>query len=231
MSARRTTRTSTAAAAERGNARRAASTTADASRLPPDLLLGATSKDLTWLKPIRLTGRLEPGQVTRQVVTVPADEAQRLLRGIIRYVVDIPANTSTIVVWGRDGSEMWVDVGTVSIACGEGLVTIGVKCGCDQLDRPVVLTVPIGVGSPDSPAGLVMTTVERIAGPDLLVARWSEAITAFAWEALVELARRLCAHLGKDKAGLPLIPGSIAATRGALLVQPMSRNDLSALGR
>ena len=231
MSARRTTRSSTAAAAGRGSGRRAATTRADDIGIPSDLVLGAAAKNLAWLRPIRLAGRLEPGQVPKQVVTVPAAEAQRLLRGIIRFVVDIPADTSTVVVWERDGSEVWVDVGTVSIACAEGLVRIGVKGGCDQLDKPVVLSVPIGVGTADSPSGLVMTTVERIDGPDLLVARWSEAITAFAWEALVELARRLCAQLGKDKAGLPLIPGAIAATKGALLVQPMSRTDLSALGR
>lgn len=231
MSARRTTRSSPAAASGRGGGRRAATSQADAIGIPPDLVLGAAAKNLAWLRPIRLADRLEPGQVPKRLVTVPAHEAQRLLRGIIRFVVDIPADTSTVVVWERAGSEMWVDVGTVSIACGEGLVRIGVKVGCDQLDKPVVLTVPIGVGSPDSPAGLVMTTVDRIAGPDLLVARWSEAITAFAWEALVELARRLCAQLGKDKAGLPLIPGAIAATKAALLIQPMSRNDLSALGR
>lgn len=231
MSARRTTRSSTAAASGRGGGRRAATTQANAIGIPPDLVLGAAAKNLEWLRPIRLADRLEPGQVPKRLVTVPAHEAQRFLRGIIRFVVDIPADTSTVVVWERAGSEMWVDVGTVSIACSEGLVRIGVKVGCDQLDKPVVLTVPIGVGSPGSPAGLVMTTVDRIAGPDLLVARWSEAITAFAWEALVELARRLCAQLGKDKAGLPLIPGAIAATKAALLVQPMSRNDLSALGR
>ena len=37
-------------------------------------------------------------------------------------------------------------------------------------------------------------------------------------------------RLGRDSAGLPLIPGAVAATKGVLVVQAMSRNDLSQLG-
>ncbi len=207
------------------------STPAGAAGLPSDLIESSASAKSLWLKPIRAASRLGPGQVPKEAVVVPAEEAQRLMRGIVRFVVDIPADTSTVVVWEREGSELWVDVGTVSLACSDGLVRIGVSCGCDQLDEPVVMTVPLGVGGPGSPAGLVMTTVQRLDGPDLLTARWSDAITAFAWEALLELARRLCAQLGRDRAGMPLVPGAVAATRGALLVHPMSRHDLSALGR
>jgi hypothetical protein len=197
---------------------------------PADFDLNAILENVTWWVPIPTAGRLEPGQIPDRAVTIPAEEAQRVLRGIVRFVVDIPADTSTVLVWERDGSELWVDVGTVTIECAVGLVKIGVKVGCDQIDEPVVLTVPLGVGTPDARAGLVMTTVERLEGPNVVVDRWSEAITAFGWEALLELARRLCAAFGDDKAGLPLIPGAIAATKGALLLQPMSRNDLSALG-
>jgi len=197
----------------------------------PAPVFGPGLENPAWLQPLRLSGELEPGQVPGQVVTVPAAEAQRALLGLIRFVVDIPADTSTVVVWERDGAELWVDVATVTLTCSDGLVTIGVTVGCDQLDKPVVMTVPLGVGTAQAPTGLVLTTVERLDGPDLVVARWSDAITAFAWEGLMELARRACAHLGKDKNGLPLIPGAIAATADALLVQPMSRNDLSALGR
>jgi hypothetical protein len=227
MAARRITKSSTASAAARGSGRAASARVGET--VGP--VLGEGVKNPAWLKPVRLSERLEPGQAPKQTVTVPVAEAQRILRGIIRFVVDIPADTSTVVVWEQDGCELWLDAGTVSMACTEGLVRVGVQVGCDQLKEPVVLTVPIGVGTSKSPAGLVMTTVARLEGPDLLVARWSDAVTAFGWEALVELARRLCAELGKDKAGLPLIPGAIAATRGALLIQPMSRNDLSALGR
>jgi hypothetical protein len=74
-----------------------------------------------------------------------------------------------------------------------------------------------------------MATIDRLDGPDLVVARWSNAITAFAWESLLEVASRLCAGLGRDSRDLPLIPGSIAAGPGTLLISPMSRHDLSGL--
>jgi hypothetical protein len=187
-------------------------------------------RDGSWLRRLRSTARLEPGQVPKQSLAIPADEAQRVLRGIIRFVVDIAAETSTVLVWQRDDSELWVDVATVTMTCAEGLVRVGVKVGCDQLDPPMVMTVPIGVGTAEAPSGLVMSTVDRLDGPDLIVTHWSEAITAFAWEALLELARRLCAEMGRDGSGLPLIPGAIGAAKGVLLIQPMSRNDLSKLG-
>jgi hypothetical protein len=194
-------------------------------------LFGTTLKDPSWLKVIRQPGRLTPGAVPKGQLSVPVGEAQQLLRAIVRFVVDIPADTSTVIVWERDGSELWVDVGTTTIACADGLVTIGVTVNCDELGKRTPVSVPIGVGSAQAPAGLVMTTFDRLDGPDLITARWSEAITAFAWESLVELARRLAAEIGKDRAGLPLIPGAIGAGRGVLLIQPMSRNDLSGLGR
>jgi hypothetical protein len=193
-------------------------------------LFGTTIKDPSWLKVVRQPGRLTPGNVPKAMLQVPVKQAQELLRAVIRFVVDIPANTSTVVVWQRDGSELWVDVGTTTIACAEGLVTIGVDVGCDEIGRTRI-SVPIGVGSSQALAGLVMATIDRLDGPELVTARWSEAITAFAWESLVELARRLAAQTGNDKAGLPLIPGAIGASRAVLLIQPMSRNDLSGLGR
>jgi hypothetical protein len=194
-------------------------------------LFGTTLKNPPWLAVIRQTGRLTPGAVPKDQLSVPVEQAQQLLRAIVRFVADIPADTSTVIVWERDGSELWVDAGTTTIACADGLVTIGVTVNCDELRKPVAISVPIGVGSANAPAGLVMTTFDRLDGPDLITARWSEAITAFAWESLVELARRLAAHTGNDKAGLALIPGAIGASKGVLLIQPMSRNDLSALGR
>ena len=47
-----------------------------------------------------------------------------------------------------------------------GLVRIGVKVGCDQLAKPAVITVPFGVGTPDAPVGLVMSTLSRLDGPE-----------------------------------------------------------------
>ncbi|HHU10692.1 MAG TPA: hypothetical protein GXZ60_11860, partial [Intrasporangiaceae bacterium] len=58
--------------------------------------------------------------------------------------------------------------------------------------------------------------------PEVIVARWGEALTAFAWESLVETSRRLCELLDTDSRGRRLVPGGIASGSGVLIVQPMS---------
>ncbi|WP_426560700.1 hypothetical protein ACPPVT_12535 [Angustibacter sp. McL0619] len=209
----------------------AASAARASSRTPlPPPALGKGIKNPAWLPPVRASTRLEPGQLTTKFVTVPAEEAQRVLLGMIRFVVDIDADTTPIVVWQREGDELWVDVSATTLTCADGLVQVGVRVGCDQLRVPLTMRVPLGVGTPKSPTGLLLTTVQRLDGPDLVTSRWSDAITAFAWEAVIELARHVCAALGDDKSGLPLVPGALAATEKALLIQPMSRHDLSAVG-
>ena len=198
---------------------------------PPASIIGVPLADASWFRPVRGAGRLEPGTLAGKPLSVPDAAATRLLRGIVHAVADIPPDTSTIVVWQRDGSELWVDVGTVTLSSLDGMVRVAVKVSCDQLGKPVVLTVPLKVGTPQAPVGLVMSSVDRLTGPDVVTALWSDAVIAFGWECLLELSRQLCAQLGRDRAGLPLIPGAVAAAKGVLVLQAMSRNDLSQLGK
>jgi hypothetical protein len=193
--------------------------------------LGAVLHDASVLKVIRNADRLKPGAVPRKGVTLKAAEATRLLRSVIRFVADVPTDSSPVVVWEQDGSELWVDISTTTLTCIPGVIRVTVKVGCDQLPEPAVITVPFGVGTPEAPTGLVMSSLSRLDGPEVVTGRWTAALTAFAWEAILELARRMCAELGKDAAGLPLIPGSIAAGSQTLVLQPMARNDLSGLRR
>lgn len=175
--------------------------------------------------------RLTPGQLPTKSLTLKADEATRVLREVIRFVADVPAGSSPIVVWQHEGSELWVDISTVAVVSSPGVIQVSFKVGCDQLPDATVITVPLGVGTPDAPTGLVMSSLTRIDGPAIVAERWTPALTAFAWEAVLELGARLCAQLGTDQAGHALIPGSIAAGASTLVIQPMSRNDLSALGQ
>lgn len=193
--------------------------------------LGTLLKGMKWFRPIRSAGRLTPGEVPRSNLEIPQSQAQQVLRGISRFVVDTPADSSSIVVWEAEGSQLWVDIATTAIVCTDGVVGISVKVGCDQVPDGVVAVVPFSVGTAERPSGLIMSTIDRLEGPDVVMARWSAPIIAFAWEALLELATRLCADLGRDNSKLPLIPGSIGAGRGTLLIQPMSRHDLSGLRR
>jgi hypothetical protein len=193
--------------------------------------LSALLTDASVLRAIRGADRLEPGEVPKRGVTVKAAEATRLLRSVIRFVADLPADSSPVVVWELEGSELWVDTSTVALTCIPGVIRVTVAVGCDQLPERAVLTVPFGVGRPEAPTGLVMSSLSRLDGPEVVTGRWTGALTAFAWEAVLELTRRICAELGKDAAGLPLIPGSISAGSQTLVVQPMARNDLSGLRR
>jgi hypothetical protein len=190
-------------------------------------VLGIGLRKVSWFG---RAGRLEPGAVSRKLLRIPQSDAQQLLRGVVRRVADIPVGSSPAVVWQQAGAELLVLSDEITIACAPGIVTMGVTVQCDQTRRPVALAVPIAVGTADAPAGLVMHTFDRLAGPEVVTARWSEAVTAFAWEALLELARTVCAAVGKDTAGHPLIPGSIGADTRLLLLQPMAPHAVKARG-
>jgi hypothetical protein len=191
-------------------------------------VIGVAVRDPGWFSVVRRP--VKPGALANPPLRIPQADAQRLLRGIIRFVADIPAGASLGLVWQQGNSELFVDAGTVTLTCTTGLVTIGVTVHCDELPAPAVANVALAVGQPDSPSGLVMSSFERVDAPDLIADLWSEALTAFAWEALLEFASRLCAGVGKDSQGRALIPGSVAAAPELFVITPMARNDLSRIG-
>ena len=140
--------------------------------------MSAVLTDASVLRAIRGADRLTPGSVTKRGVTVKAAEATRLLRSVIRFVADVPADSSPIVVWEQEGSELWVDISTIALTCIPGVIRVAVRVGCDQLPDPVVMTVPFGVGTPEAPTGLVMSSLSRLDGPDVVTGRWTAALTA-----------------------------------------------------
>jgi hypothetical protein len=194
-------------------------------------LLGVDVSRAAWLREVELAvgtgakGRLRPGSPTDAPARVPLRTAERMLRGVVRFVADLPAGSSPQVVWRSGEAELLVHTDRITLALAPGTVRIGLTVDCDQLDAPTEVVVPLGVGTLQAPAGLVMSGLTRVEGPAVVADLWSEALTAFAWESLLELARRLCAGLGKDSAGRVLVPGSIGATTRELLVHPMARTS------
>jgi hypothetical protein len=182
-----------------------------------------------WFSPVDAGVALPAGARTPDPLRIPQADATRLLRGFVRFVADIPAGTSLDVVWEQPGSELWVDAGSIDVACSSGLLKVGLSVACDEIRRPSRVALPFAVGRADASRGLLMSTINRIDAPALIADRWSDAIVAFCWEALLELARRVSAQAGSDDAGLPLIPSGIASEDGVLIVQPMARHDLSGL--
>ncbi|MGZ8379461.1 MAG: hypothetical protein ACXWZS_09405 [Gemmatirosa sp.] len=192
------------------------------------LPIGAVSVGaLSWFEPLAPSVRVAAGAAAPNVVRVPIATVNRLLRVTIRFVADLAPTASGTLVWVQGDSELLVDAFGVQMTCEPGLVTVHVPVACDQLPRPASIPVPFAVGTAERTTGLVMATFDRLAGPEIVTARWSEAITAFAWEALVHLAQQLSGAVGKDADGRALVPASVGAENGVLLVQPMGRHDLS----
>lgn len=223
----RGTRTRTAA---KSAPKPVAKTRARAAKPSPTLALpiGAVAVDsLAWFEPLPAGARVTAGAAAPKPVRVPVATVNRLLRATIRFVADLSPTASGTLVWVQGDSELLVDAFGVAMTCEQGMITVHVPVACDQLPRPAVIPVPIAVGTAERTTGLVMATFDRLAGPEIVTARWSEAITAFAWEALVHLAQQLSGAVGKDANGRALVPASVGAERGTLLVQPMGRHDLS----
>jgi hypothetical protein len=168
--------------------------------------------------------RLRPGVGTKWI-EVPAADAQRLIRDTARLVADLPRDGSSTVVWRSGASELLVETDQLTLTCNAGLVTVGIPIGCDQLDGRAVVTVPFAVGARANPRGLFMATFATPTGPSVVIDVWADALTAFAWEALLTLAQRLAAAAGTDRRRRALVPVAIGAQPRVLLVQPMARHE------
>jgi len=191
---------------------------------PGPEVLGVAVRDNAWFKRLSRGIKLKPGVPAPDLLKVPADDAQRILRQTARLVADIPPGSSPEVVWVLGASEVIVQTGGIGLSCRSGQVVITVPVSCDQLPKGAQVKVPFAVGTEEAPSGLVMSTLARPAGPAVVVDTWATSLVAFAWEALLHLAQQLCAEAGKDITGRPLVPALIGAVDGALLIQPMARH-------
>lgn len=179
-------------------------------------------KTASWITKLGPVDHLEAGELTEELMRIPQTEARTALRAVTRLVADLPRGTTPIVVWEERGSELEVDTAATTLKCTVGMVTIGVSVRCDQVPQWTLIEVPLGVGTEKRPTGLVMSALTAVAGPPIVVDRWSDALTAFGWECIIETARRLCELAGADSTGRPLTPGAVGAGSTIFLIQPMS---------
>lgn len=194
--------------------------------LPSEALVIGDIAFGNWFKRLHPRLRLVAGTPAPDTLRVPVSDANRLLSKTLRFVADLPAGSPGDVVWVQAESELLVHTERVAIACAPGLVTLSVPVSCDQLAQAATVTVPFAVGNAERTTGLVMSTLARPSGPAAVTAVWADALTAFAWEALLHLATELSGAVGNDRSGKRLVPGSIGAERDLLLVRPMARHDL-----
>lgn len=183
-----------------------------------------------WFRPLPPNIKLPPGTLAPDLLRVPIGDANKVLRGIIHLVADIPADAPKDVVWVDGANELRVLLDRTTLTCAPGFVTVSLTVECEELREPQRLDVAFAVGRKDKPTGLLMSTFDRVQGPALIAEYWSGALSAFAWEALVTTAQQLAGAVGKDAGGKPLVPGSIAADTDALLLGAMSRTALNWTG-
>lgn len=179
--------------------------------------------DLSRLRTMPTGLQLRDRSAASQWVSVPVGTANRMMPAVTRLVADLPTGTTPEVVWTSGSSELLVHTDQVRLAASLGVLQFGITVECDQVAEPATVTVSFATGTADSPRGLFLATFAHPAGPALVVAVWADALTAFAWESVVTLASKLAEATGKDAHGRALIPGAIAASRGALQVLPMPR--------
>jgi hypothetical protein len=179
-----------------------------------------------WFKPLPPDVVVPPGKVSPQLLRVPERDAERVLLAVIHLVADIRKEQPPNVVWTLGNDELHVLLDKTRLSCGPGIITIGLTVQCEEARGPQRMDVGFAVGRPDRPTGLIMSTFDRVQGNLAIANTWSESLTAFAWEAVVTMAEELSGGMGKDSRGRALVPGSIAADKGAIFIDPMARHDL-----
>ncbi len=183
---------------------------------------------LEWRARGRTAGSRSPPRsatVTSQpavLIRIPVDHARGMLREVARDAAGVAAREEQ-VVWTSPAAELLVRLGAVDLSCEPGLATVTVAVACDQVPGEVLVHVPFGVGRPGELTGLVMSTLDWPAGPAVVVDAWAPSLTAYAWDCLLRVAVRASARAGVDEVGQPLVPASVGAEDGALLVLPMAR--------
>lgn len=166
----------------------------------------------------------DPGHLA-DWLRLPTADALKLLRAVARLVADLPTGTDQDVVWTAGTDELLVHTGDLELELTPGVVTVGIPVGCDQVRGTQTVQVPLAVGTTTRPRGLVMATYAVPAGPPAITDVWADALTAFAWEALLTLSQHVAARAGKDRRGRALVPAAVGAERGTLLVRPMARSE------
>ncbi len=170
--------------------------------------------------------KLKPGQRSPKQLTVPVKSIGPLIKAVGREVSNLPAGAGPDVVWSDGSNELLVRTESLRLKVTTGLIRVSVTVDCEQVPKPIAITVPLAVGTKQKVTGLVMTTFDVVEGPGEIVGLWADALTAFCWECVLELVRAITAKVGNDGSGRALIPGALAAAPGTLIIQPMARHKL-----
>ncbi|MCK0126069.1 hypothetical protein MWU76_16885 [Gelidibacter sp. F2691] len=126
-------------------------------------------------------------------------------------------------VWVLGDSEMLVFVNRVALKTEHGRILVHIPVKTDQTDD-VMITVPFAVGSEKRPAGMMASAPMRPIGPEAIVEIWADALTAFAWGAVLTMAEVLASRAGQDTDRQGLIAFNLLAGSDGLSIGTMARH-------
>ncbi len=181
---------------------------------------------------------LEPGSVG-DAVPVPAKSVDALVVTALRQAAAtaatgrVPppdARLPASVLWQEGADALLVEVARARVVLADGEVRLTLPVRCEELpDRAGTVTVSLVVGTADRPTGLFAAAPSHPDGPPVVVRRWGEALTAFAWQAVVDVVGGLATHAGRDLDGAGLVPVALVAARNGLAVLPQARHPIDRL--
>jgi hypothetical protein len=181
---------------------------------------------------VKALGDLLPGHPVRAGSaavdrTLPANALRSLIpsAAIVASGLD-PAKTAVpapAVLWTSGANRLLVKVAGVTATLGTGTIDITVPVACDQTGDAAV-AVTFVTGTPDRPAGGIVTTEDHPRGPTIVVENWAEPLVTFAWHTLLVATNALSGAAGGDYSGHNLITAAVTVNEGGLSVTPMGKH-------
>src|SRR5262245_18375007 len=181
----------------------------------------------------RRAGRLESparaltaGEISPPVRVDPKTFSQLLIVAARRASGLRGPTRRTEIVWIDGDRQLAIDLAKLSGDVGDGQIHVRIPVRCDQTGRGSV-DVVFAVGSKTQPAGVFASTYRRPEGPALVVAVWSEALVALAWQCVLGAVSGLAGEAGKDHRGNVFVPVDLVASASGLEIVPMARHLFS----
>jgi hypothetical protein len=176
-----------------------------------------------------------PAGTVAPPVPVPAETAGRLLvtamqqgvaAGATGRVPPPDADLPTVALWQEGVDALIAEIGQSKIGITDGEIQVYLPVRCDQLpDGTGMVSLRFVVGTADRPTGLFAAT-SLPEGPAVVVARWGDALTALAWQAVLDVAHGLASNAGGDADGAGLVPVALVAGDAGLVVLPQARHPI-----
>jgi hypothetical protein len=171
---------------------------------------------------------VQPGTLGAPIA-VDAPHLQLLIVAALgAFYVAPDATAPAQIVWHDHDSEVLVHLDRTLVRLSVGVVLVALTLQTDQTGVGQV-TVPLSVGSPQLPAGLLVVTESHPRGPVALVDRWGDAVVAAAWRALIDAAHALALQAGIDSSGARLVPAALSTDGKTFSVVPQARHAIDAV--